>query len=365
MARRLSIGRTARKRPNGSGSIYREKDGRYRVKVYFDGRAYRGSARTMDDALRVQDELLRRKRMGMGLPVSVSVSEYAAEWLESTERRGVRSSTLRRYRQHAAHIVRIIGGVNLSSLTPRRIELLYAELLDGGLSTNTVAGTHRALRAMLRRAFRQGVLHHDVMARVESPSITIRVMPITSIADAQRIFRQADLDQRFGPLWETLLSTGMRISEALDLMWDHVDLEARTVWVGESKTRSGVRLIRIEGDLAVTLRSVRARQEGNNEVGGGYVFRSATGGRLRYDHVYHRAWRPFVKEAGLPGNTRMHDLRHLAGSLMLRHANLAEVSRTLGHASPMITAAIYMHALTEDIGATADAMSDVRRTMAG
>jgi integrase len=49
-------------------------------------------------------------------------------------------------------------------------------------------------------------------------------------------------------------------------------------------------------------------------------------------------------EAGL-GHVCAHDLRHSATSIMLQHADLATVSRYVGHANVAVTARVYSHAI--------------------
>ncbi len=57
------------------------------------------------------------------------------------------------YDTHEYHvrcnILPAIGDYELGKLNAELIQGVYAELLDGGLSPNTVAGTHRTLRAAM------------------------------------------------------------------------------------------------------------------------------------------------------------------------------------------------------------------------
>ena len=71
------------------------------------------------------------------------------------------------------------------------------------------------------------------------------------------------------------------------------------------------------------------------------------------DMSIHRAtlhvtyWKPLLKAAGLPRDTRFHDLRHTAASLMLgQNIPLPVVSHVLDHSNPAITGTVYAHMLS-------------------
>jgi integrase len=66
-----------------------------------------------------------------------------------------------------------------------------------------------------------------------------------------------------------------------------------------------------------------------------------------------------VADAGLPRETRIHDLRHTtATTLLATGTDIATTARILGHATPQITATVYAHVLP---GATAQAAERLSR----
>jgi integrase len=61
-----------------------------------------------------------------------------------------------------------------------------------------------------------------------------------------------------------------------------------------------------------------------------------------------RAFKLALERAGLPRQTRMHDLRHAHATLMLRAGvQLKVASQRLGHSSVGITADLYQHVVAD------------------
>jgi integrase len=74
-----------------------------------------------------------------------------------------------------------------------------------------------------------------------------------------------------------------------------------------------------------------------------HVFASRVGTALHWRNVTPRALKPALQKAGIEP-LRWHDLRHTFASLLIRGgANIAFVSRQLGHGSSDITLRVYAH----------------------
>ena len=84
------------------------------------------------------------------------------------------------------------------------------------------------------------------------------------------------------------------------------------------------------------------------------------------DMSIHRAtlhityWKPLLEAAGLPRDTRFHDLRHTAASLLLGEGvPVPVVSQLLGHADSSITLKVYAHMLPDHQGVAALAINSL------
>ena len=130
---------------------------------------------------------------------------------------------------------------------------------------------------------------------------------------------------------------GLRVSEALELRWEDVNLEARELTVRHGKGGKQRRVV-IGESLATALRAVPV---GAQVIGGSYP---AAVERLRR----------LCLRAGVPYRGH-HALRHYAGTRLTREgASLDDVARHLGH-SALETARIYAKWSNEEL----------RRRMAG
>jgi integrase len=183
-------------------------------------------------------------------------------------------------------------------------------------------------------------------------------------ADQVRIFLDRCARHRLGALSEVTVLTGLRRGEITGLRWSDVDLAARKVvvrrnWVTVNgrvqeqknpKTRAGLRTLALS-DLAVaTLLAWQLCQAQEAEAAAeswqteGHVFTMEDGRPLDPAYVT-RLFQKLRKRSGeeLP-YIKFHGLRHCAASLMLASgADIAAVSKLLGHASISITAAVYGH----------------------
>jgi integrase len=97
---------------------------------------------------------------------------------------------------------------------------------------------------------------------------------------------------------------------------------------------------------------------GEADQGTGLVFVRENGTPLRPESVLAR-FHALTEAVGLP-RVRLHDLRHLAATLMIAAGvPLALVSKTLRHSKTAITADLYSHLTREASLAAADSLGDV------
>ena len=164
---------------------------------------------------------------------------------------------------------------------------------------------------------------------------------------------------RLGALFEIAVLTGLRRAELCGLRWSDVDLAAGKITVRRSrvsvrgrvleqattKTRAGLRTVPLSDAAVSALLSWQLRQAEETEAAPeawrteGHVFTMEDGRALDPSYVT-RLFSTLRKVGGeeLPPLS-FHGLRHCSASLMLASgADIAVVSKLLGHASIAITA---------------------------
>jgi integrase len=150
---------------------------------------------------------------------------------------------------------------------------------------------------------------------------------LPTLAQAQALQRAAD-GHLWQVLWRTIALTGCRRGEALGLQWPDIDWEGRTITIQrtlagkaarrqlhEPKTASGRREVAASRFLMDLLKEHQRQQKrarlaaGPDWVETGFVFTTRTGRPLDGDNG-RRAFKKLLKAAGLPPETRIHDLCH-------------------------------------------------------
>lgn len=148
-----------------------------------------------------------------------------------------------------------------------------------------------------------------------------------------RVRRQAVAD-----LTAFMAGTGVRISEARGLRWDHVNLEAGTVQIHGTKTKGSRRLLSLPSWLGDRL----ARMAADNGTAG-YVFASGESTEAQWDQSgCAAAMAAVLSGAGFPWATPHTYRRTVATLLSEQGVPIARIADQLGHADPSMTAAVYL-----------------------
>jgi integrase len=135
-----------------------------------------------------------------------------------------------------------------------------------------------------------------------------------------------------------------------------------------TKTRVAVRLLQIDTTLVACLREHRRIEDDETALREAacknrlkLLFTTDTGAPIHVSDLA-KHFKSALGRAQLPP-IRFHDLRHTAATLLLANGvPLVTVTKSLGHSSPAITAAIYAHALDESKSTAIAALSQQLRT---
>jgi integrase len=356
------------KRGNGEGSIYQDARGLWRATVSVDGgkRKYL-SGKTRNDVAKKLSAALEAHNDGLPLPgARLTVGKFLEDWLEQAARPKLKPSTYRSYEELIRlHITPKIGKHPLVKLTPQHVQRWQNEQLSAGHSARRVAMMRDVLRAALNRAVKWQLVGRNVVLLVDAPSVPDADIHPLSPEDAAALLAAAK-GHRYEHLFALLLTTGLRLGEALALRWSpDVDLErtrSLTVrytleWLpqqpwrlAEPKAASARRTVPLIGPAAEALRAQRDRQTferrpvGDSWHDNGLVFTNEIGEPIRQRSV-HKAFKDLLRVAGLPMSHRPHDLRHsMATYLVAAGVNERVVMEILGHSTLAMTQR-YSHVL--------------------
>lgn len=349
----------------GEGSIYPRGDGRWVSYLRMpEGRKKFFSGRTRDVVKERLAEAQRQMQAGrLVMGPNQSLAQYLERWLEEGVRHSVRPKTYANYELCVRRLLPDLGRVRLRALTPEHIQHALGNLIDRGLAARTVRQVHMVLRCSLKQAVLWRLLASNPSDAVKPPRPVRREMRTLSEEEVHRLLAST-AGTRHHSLWVFLVTTGVRLGEALALRWADIDLvEGRAtirralqrqrglgmVFV-EPKSSRGRRTVSFPGETLEVLaahredldreRSHAGEQWQENDL----VFPSPVG-RPRdlcyLSFTFHRG----LDRAGLP-RLRIHDLRHTAATHLLnKHVHPKVVQELLGHSTIAITLDTYSHVL--------------------
>jgi integrase len=365
-----------RRRSYGSGSVYRTADGRWRgATVVVDPASGKRTRRTVSGPTAAETRRKLDSLRAAGSPsTTMRTGDWLAAWLPTTRQR-VAPSTFRGYESVVRAIAGRIGDVPLGSLSPSDVERMTAAMVASGRTSRTAGMARKVLRLALRQAIRDGLVTRNVAAEARPPRVEPFAARTLTAAEARRLIETSAADD-LGPLWAVLIATGLRQGEALGLAWADVDMAASTLTVrrslgrgwdgklalGAPKSDRSRRTIALPTVARDALDRQRVRQDSARAALGsawqdrdGLVFTDGVGRPLMGRYITPEL-RKALARAGLPA-IRGHDLRHTAATLQLAAGvPLATISRTLGHSTIAITAAVYASVTPDLRREAADAM---------
>jgi integrase len=321
-------------------------------------------------------KLLTQKQEGMlPSPGKVTVAAVLRGFLDSRRTAGKAPSTLYRYGKLVElHIIPALGHIRLTDVRPAHLQEHYARELvaprgdgkPGTLAPRTVQFQHQILHAALKQAVLQGLIHRNPADAVTPPRPLRKEQSVLSPEQAAVLLESLAGHRLYG-LFFLALSTGMRLGELSGLRWSDVDLDAARFSVRvqrqylpgegiqerETKEHRGERPIEMtHGEVEVLRRHQALQAEERLRLGPiwqehGLVFPSEAGTPL-YPRNVQRFLKAQLQKVGLPP-VRFHDLRHTAGTLIMREDGRVVVAQhRLGHAKASTTMDMYGHALPGD-----------------
>lgn len=369
--------------PNGSGSVWQRKDGRYSAALsypYYDpetGRSKRKRVSTTKadwkDAhnwlVGMKSELLGGKVMSPDDPL---VSQFLDEWLtEVVEPDVSRNTYLKREYYVRVHLKPAFGASRLKDLQPRRIHSLYTRLAREDYSLATRRDAHTTLKMALKQAVKWGLIPQSPADLVDAPRAGARDVDIETevraLTDEQaRILFAATEGYRWHNYYVAAVRTGLRPGEMLALQWGDLSLdtdpgslrvrrsldrkEGGGTYFKAPKTPASRRTLALhwEATDALVAQKEVLKGEGLGADGKALVFPNKLGKAMNRDNLRNRHLKPDLARAELPVLT-LHELRHTFASIMLHewHVPSAVVQQMLGHDSITMTMDLYGHLMPD------------------
>lgn len=263
--------------------------------------------------------------------------------------RGLSNNTIISYREDLNTYLDFIEKSNidvLSKISKNNITNFMFAQKERGIGANSIARRLAAIRMFHRFLTRERILKSDPSTLIESPKLWKRVPETLSLNEVEALIAQPNVRDAQGirdkAILETLYATGMRVSEAVNLRKDNVNLDIgflRCIGKG-SKERViplGKKAIAgIQRYLEVSRPKFLKGKESE------FLFVSRFGKKISRQSFW-KIIKKHAQAARIKKPIKPHILRHSFATHLLEHgADLRSVQEMLGH-SNISTTQIYTH----------------------
>ncbi|MCX9192002.1 site-specific integrase [Carbonactinospora thermoautotrophica] len=363
-----------KRNPNGAGSIYLRKDGRYEAAAYVttttgERKRVRVYGKTWDEAHEELVKLLGNERQGIPVPdKSWKVGEYLDYWLEHVARPGVRRTTYAKYESFVRLDLKPgLGKKRLDKLTPADVTTFLAQRRRAGDSEHQLQAMHSILRNALQHAVRMDLVHRNAAELVKAPRPGRRKFRPWTVKEALAFLASAR-DHSLFAAFLMILMLGLRKGEVLGLAWEDLDLDAGILDLGWQLQRDENRqLVRVavktdDSEQVMPLPQVvvwalgrrKAMQAADRLAAGerwhdtGLVFTTRYGTAIQ-PRNFNRTFDTFCAKANVR-RIRVHDTRHTCASLLAAmKVHPRTIMKILRHSQIAVTMNVYTHVYDEDV----------------
>jgi len=265
--------------------------------------------------------------------------------------RGLAPNTLMSYRRDLSRYLDFLaarGRADVSEVTAPDVSAFLVDLREGSeahpaLGASSAARAVVAVRGFHRFALREGLTPDDPAKLVKPPTPPRRLPKAITVDEVERLLHatgagDTPLSLRDRALLELLYGTGARISEAVGLDVDELDIDGGAVKLSGKGGKQRVVPVGSYARAAVSAYLVRGRPVlAAAGRGNPALFLNARGGRLSRQSAW-TVLHACAERAGIRGDVSPHTLRHsFATHLLDGGADVRVVQELLGHASVATT----------------------------
>jgi integrase len=356
--------------PNGMGTIYRYKDGRYEWKKVKDGE-------TMVKSSKDKSVVLAAQKKYADLSISKSklkVNDWFEMCLESISSLKAKATAEQYTSIYKEHIAPVIGKKKMVDVEQYHIQNVITEMskktkqkrvkdkktgkyikVDTGekLSTWTMKHARKVMRIIFEKATENKVIPKNPVEKIEIPKRQAKTRKTLTSEELNIMFRYLK-NTRWIWCFKFMLVTGLRRGEVLALKWSDINEEAMQITVEDNNTDSGtgdtksrkVHYVTLTDKAKEYLRGQKNMLELENNPGLkneelkklDLVFPSKEGTMLKPDSLNSVLDR-MNKATGL--HVTPHMFRHTYVYLSKGILTLSELQENLGHDESTTTLDIY------------------------
>jgi integrase/recombinase XerC len=218
-------------------------------------------------------------------------------------------------------------------------------LTENGITSRSINRKLSTLKSYFRFLRKEGILDADPMNKIISPKVSSKIPVFVEEDKMDFLFSNVDFGEGFTGIrnkliLELLYSTGIRLSELVNLRETDINLETNSIRVIGKRNKE--RIIPIGNNLQHSF--TKYIQYRNNQFGHKFVYLFLTKkGNPIYHKLVYRIVNNYLNQVTTISKKSPHVLRHTFATHMLNHgADLNAIKEILGHATLSATQ-VYTH----------------------
>ncbi len=259
---------------------------------------------------------------------------------------GLSQNTIDAYRRDLNLLVKWSKQDSLFGLDSEHLADFINSLQDSGKNNKSIARNISTLKRFYQFAYRSKYLSADPTSLLKSPKIIKSIPAVISEEQVNKLLEAPDLTTVLGrrdrAILELMYSSGLRVSELVNLAYEQINLSAGLVQVTGKGNKE--RIIPV-GEIALEYLELYLSQSRPTLVKNKWLdalFISRIGRQMTRQTLWYRI-KNLAFEAGIKGDLSPHGLRHAFATHLVNHgADLRTVQLLLGH-SDLSTTQIYTH----------------------
>lgn len=226
------------------------------------------------------------------------------------------------------------------------LEEFINEQYRNGHTSATLARRTSALRSFFSFLLKKDLIKENLARLIDTPKIARKIPQVLTIEEIERILTLPNTQKPSGlrdkAMLELLYSSGLRVSELVNLEFSHLDLQNCMLRLWGKGFKERIAPFGEEAKKAIEAYLAKGRPRLLKGKKSNFVFLGPSGKPLTRQSVWNIIKR-YARRAGISKNVTPHTLRHTFATHILENgADLRIIQECLGH-SDISTTQIYTH----------------------
>ncbi|HHW69639.1 MAG TPA: site-specific tyrosine recombinase XerD [Tenericutes bacterium] len=238
-----------------------------------------------------------------------------------------------------------------AEISKETISSFLRHLIAEGLSSKTISHYISVLRSFFKYLMIEKVIDHNPMEKIELPKTRKSIPKALSINEINLLLNiklNTKFDYRNKAMIELMYSSGLRVSELINLKLNDIDLDMAIIRVFGKGSKE--RIVPIGEYACEALKIYIYEHRPNMLIKGNsdYIFINNHGTKMTRQGFFKNL-KKIAKENGIKTDFSPHTIRHSFATHLLEYgADLRSIQELLGH-SNISTTQIYTHISKEKI----------------